>query len=118
MKKLCLYCNESLSGRSDKKFCDDQCRSSHFQKTKTEVSDSFKLINKVLKNNRLILIRLNPSGKTKTTRAMMMTAGFDLNFHTHLFTTSTGNTYVFCYDYGYLELQNNEFLLVKRVPKL
>jgi hypothetical protein len=114
MKKLCLSCHTAIVGRSDKKFCDDHCRSSHYQLTKSDEPDLFRTVNRVLKKNREILSRLNPSGKVKVSRTVLLTAGFDLSFHTQVHKTANGNIYFFCYEYGYLELVRDEFLLVKR----
>jgi hypothetical protein len=118
MNTLCLFCNAVVIGRSDKKFCDDQCRSSHFQKIKSKDPDLFHTINKVLKNNRRILSKLNPTGKTKISRTSLMAAGFDLNYHTHFYKTQAGSIYFFCYEFGYLELLKDEFLLVKKEQKI
>lgn len=40
--------------------------------------------------------------------------GFNFEYFTHLYETKTGATYHFCYEYGYLKLENNRFMLVKR----
>ena len=31
--KNCLFCSKELYGRNDKKFCNDQCRTDHHNKT-------------------------------------------------------------------------------------
>ena len=40
--------------------------------------------------------------------------GFDFEFFTNLLQTKTGNTYYFVYDQGYLFLENDAFMLVKK----
>lgn len=113
MNRICINCGVVLIGRTDKKFCDDQCRSHYNNKIKMENNSTIKSVNQILKRNRCILERFNPAGKTRVTRIQLITAGFDLNFHTHIYHTQKGDPCVFCYDYGYQKLTRNEFLLIK-----
>jgi len=69
--------------------------------------------NKLRKNYR-ILLELNTEGKTKTTRTKMLNKGFDFEFITNILHTKTGNTYYFLYDQGYLHLDNDYYILVKK----
>ena len=114
MERLCLDCNTLVKGRADKKFCDDQCRSNYNNRLQVENRSFLKQVNHILKKNREILKAQNPTGKVKIKMAQLAQKGFDFNFHTHTYTTQKGQTYVFCYEYGYLTLDNDELLLVKR----
>ncbi|WP_245652383.1 hypothetical protein [Rufibacter tibetensis] len=69
-------------------------------------------MNNALRRNRLILERLSPEGKTTLRREVLLQAGFDLRYFTHLYRTQKGNTYHFCYDYGYLLLEEEKVLIV------
>lgn len=113
MEKQCLDCGQIVKGRSDKKFCDDQCRSNYNNKLKTENLEEVKKINHILLKNRKILERLNPSGKTKLPKAELEKASFNFNYFTHTYETTKGSCYKFCYDQGYLGLENDWYLLVK-----
>ncbi|MBC6112410.1 hypothetical protein ACFOG5_10105 [Pedobacter fastidiosus] len=117
MERLCLDCGKPVKGRTDKKFCDDLCRNSYNNRLKSEDSLVVKRINLILKKNRNILAKFNPEGKAKITRKKLFAAGFNLDYHTHIHQTSNGNNYSFCYEYGYLILNEEEFLLVKREEK-
>ena len=117
MERLCLDCNTQLKGRTDKKFCDDQCRSNYNNRVKAEDFSFMNTVNKVLKKNRAILKAKNPDGKIKVQRDFLVRKGFDFNYHTHIYATQKGTTYFFCYEYGYLPLENEAFLLVKREEK-
>lgn len=117
MDRFCLDCNAVLKGRADKKFCDDQCRSNYNNRLKADDHSFLKQVNSILKKNRAILMAKNPEGKTKVKREALIRKGFDFNFHTHTYATQKGSTYVFCYEYGYLLLENEEVLLVKREEK-
>lgn len=114
MERLCLDCSQPVKGRADKKFCDDQCRSNYNNRLKTERNDFVKEVNTVLRKNRNILQQLNPDGKTKISREKLLSKGFSFTYFTHIYQTQKGNTYYFCYEYGYLKLENDDFLLVKR----
>lgn len=117
MDRSCLDCGEPLRGRADKKFCDDACRNSYNNNLKSKGDVVLKRINSILNKNRCILAKLNPEGKTKIHRKKLLTALFNFEYHTHNYQTQNGNTYYFCYEYGYLALPDEHFLLVKREEK-
>lgn len=114
MERLCLDCSQILRGRADKKFCDDQCRSNYNNRLKIQKSDFVKEVNAILAKNRAVLLKLNPDGKTKISREKLLSKGFSFAYFTHIYQTQKGSTYHFCYEYGYLKLENDDFLLVKR----
>jgi|SRR5690606_34109324 len=112
--RLCLDCGEKLHGRIDKKFCDDQCRSSYNNKLYSENLTLVRQVNNRLKRNRKILEELNPQGKVRVSLKKLQLKGFDFSYITSLYQTQAGKTYYFCYEYGYLPIENDEYLLVKR----
>jgi hypothetical protein len=57
---------------------------------------------------------LNPDGKTKTTKEKLLRLGFNFEFFTNIYTTKTGSVYFYLYDQGYLALENDFYLIVKR----
>ncbi len=111
MNKKCLACGEALVGRTDKKFCDDQCRNAYNSKIRRENEQNILQINKILRYNRKILKQFNPEGKTTIRREYLEKLNFDFRYHTHTFTTKANNLYKFCYEYGYLELKMIKSLL-------
>lgn len=114
MERSCLDCGQTVKGRADKKFCDDACRNNYNNRLKGEDNLFVKKINQILKKNRAILLKFNPTGKTKTTKVKLLTAGFNFEYYTHQLQTQNGHTYIFCYEHGYLALPNDEYVLVKR----
>ena len=114
MKRHCLECEEKIYGRSDKKFCSDQCRSSYNNRLNSDSTNIMRNINNLLRKNRRILAELNPNGKAKVHRKQLEEKGFRFNYFTNEFTTRTGNTYRFCYDQGYLVLNEGLVALVIR----
>lgn len=113
---LCLSCNKPVKGRTDKKFCDDYCRNNHNNQLKSGNSNLVRNVNNALGKNRRILESLLAPGEemTKTTKEKLLQRGFQFRYITHLYTNKKGNTYFFCYDLGYLPLENDWYLLVRR----
>jgi hypothetical protein len=114
MNKTCLECGEKIVGREDKKFCSDGCRNSYNNKINKDSTNFMRNVNNKLRKNYRILSALNVDGKSKTTRTKLLSKGFDFEFFTNILNTKTGNTYYFLYDQGYLALENDYFMLVKK----
>ncbi len=112
--KTCLECGEKIVGREDKKFCSDSCRNAYNNKINKDSTNYMRNINNKLRKNYRILTELNTEGKSKTTRTKMLSKGFDFGFFTNILQTKTGNTYYFLYDQGYLPLDNDFYMLVKK----
>lgn len=115
MVNNCLHCRSRIRGRSDKKFCDDGCRSSFYNQKNRDVNRFMKRVNYVLRRNRRILMELNTLQDTICVhRRRMEEKGFDFKHFTHTYVTQKGKTYYFCYEQGYLQLDNDYFALVAR----
>jgi predicted nucleic acid-binding Zn ribbon protein len=112
--KECLECGQAISGRIDKKFCSDQCRTSYNNRLNSDSTRYMKSVNRILRKNRKILSVLNPHGKSKTHKKKLISLGFNFRFHTNVYRTRSGKTYYFCYDHGYLPIDNDYFALVIR----
>lgn len=112
--KNCLECGEKIIGREDKKFCSDSCRNSYNNKQNKDVNNLMRNINNRLRKNYRILLELNPEGKSKTTRNKLISKGFDFEYFTSIYKTKTGNVYYFLYDQGYMHLENEALILVKK----
>lgn len=113
-KKECLECGEVLKGRIDKKFCTDYCRNAYNNKVNKDSKNLIRNINNRLRKNFKILTELNVSGKTKVSRTRLYDKGFDFQFFTSIYKTKTGNTYKYIYNQGYLALENEMFLLIRK----
>ena len=116
--KKCLACDKTLRGRVDKKFCDDYCRSNYnnLQKATNKPDAYVKEVNNTLLKNRKILTEVltDKEEMTKTTSDKLTQKGFVFKYHTHTYKNKKEQTYFFCYDYGYLPLSENWFLVVRR----
>ena len=114
MNKTCLECSDKIVGREDKKFCSYGCRNSYNNKINKDSTNFMRNVNNKLRKNYRILSALNVDWKSKTTRTKLLGKGFDFEFFTNILNTKTGNTYYFLYDQGYLALENDYFMLVKK----
>jgi hypothetical protein len=111
--KKCQECEAELFGRSDKKFCNDGCRTNFYNRQHSEKNNLIRRVNSSLKKNRKVLNRLSNGDTRKLYRSLLLSEGFDFRYFTSIIKTSNGNTYKFCYDFGYLELDQDFILVVK-----
>lgn len=112
--KTCLECGDKIIGREDKKFCSDACRNAFNNKINKDYNNFMRNINNRLRRNYRILSDLNTDGKSKTTKSKLLSKGFDFEYFTNILQTKTGNTYYFLYDQGYMLLDNDYYMLVKK----
>ncbi len=116
LTRNCVACGKPLKGRTDKKFCDDYCRNSHNNLLNSDTSSFMRNVNNILRKNRRLLMDLIPEGEetAKYSREKLLRLGFNFQYFTHLYTTKKAVTYRFCYEMGYLLLEGDWVLLVKR----
>jgi hypothetical protein len=113
--RLCLECNKPLKGRIDKKFCNDYCRNVYNNKVKLVESTYVRHVNQVLKRNRRILENmLGTEDMSKQPKSHFVNRGFEFKYHTHQYINKKGNIYYFCYEYGFLPLEGDWYLIVKK----
>lgn len=112
--KSCLECGDKIIGREDKKFCSDGCRNAFNNKINKDSNNFMRNINNRLRKNYRILSDLNTEGKSKTTRTKLLSKGFDFDYFTNILQTKTGNTYYFLYDQGYMALDHDFYVLVRK----
>lgn len=112
--RKCAECDRELIGRIDKKFCNDYCRNSYYNRRNRSTNNYIRKINRILTKNREILNQLNPGDTSKASRKELEKASFNFSYYTNVFETRQGKTYYFCYDKGYLELESGKFALVTK----
>ena len=113
---VCLNCEKPLKGRTDKKFCDDYCRNSYNNELKSAKNNLVRNINNALGKNRRVLESFfkQKEDKVNIHKDKLLEKGFQFKYITHTYTTQRGHVYYFCYDLGYMPLDNDWYLLVKR----
>ncbi|RZM26238.1 MAG: hypothetical protein EOO88_17695 [Pedobacter sp.] len=113
----CQQCGKELFGRSDKKYCNDDCRNranSHRRKRETWGDDKHIYeITRDLKRNRNIMKSTGAFlGETKiVTRGWLLDKGYNFDYYTNILHTKKGD-YYFCYEYGHLQLEDGKLLVV------
>ena len=112
--KKCPECGEEILGRADKKFCSDQCRNTFNNRQKQDANNYIRNVNNILRKNRRILADLNPNGKSKASRNKLVEKGFNFDYYTNSYTTKTGKTYYYCYEFGYLSIEDDYYFLVMK----
>jgi len=117
MSTNCPECGDKIIGRADKKFCCDACRNSHNNALNKDAKNLVRNVNNRLRKNYRILETLNAKDKTKTTKEKLLRLGFSFDYFTSIYTTKAGTVYFYLYDQGYLPLENDYYLLVKKETK-
>lgn len=112
--RYCQCCAQVLYGRLDKKFCDDGCRNNYNNHQNSVQNKEIRIINRVLKRNRAILLKLLELGNkpTKIDREFLLLEGFNFRYMTQQGISPDGQTYQICYDVGLISKQNMEYLIV------
>lgn len=113
-QRECLECGDRLSGRKDQKFCGDYCRNTFNNRLNEDSNNYVRRVNNILRKNRRILSKLNPGGKKTVDGMSLAEDGFNFHYFTNIYTTKAGNQYFFCYDQGYLKLDDDQYMLVHK----
>ncbi len=114
VERICLECSYKLTGRKDQKFCCDQCRNTFNNRINEDANNYVRRVNHILRKNRRILEKCNPSGKVTVDGLRLAEEGFNFHYYTNVYETKKGSIYFFCYDYGYLKLENDQYMLVQK----
>jgi hypothetical protein len=70
--------------------------------------------NALIKNRRILQSLLGEEEMAKKPKEKFLNQSFQFKYMTHTYTNKKGNTYFFCYEYGYLPLDNDWYLVVRR----
>lgn len=113
--QTCLNCNHTLHGRTDKKFCNDNCRNTFHNKTKRTENNLIRNIKAILHGNRRILSEILGDKSTCTVhRAELVSKGFHFEFITQIHTHKQGSVIHFCYEYGYKPINESSIHIFKQ----
>ncbi|MBT8244702.1 MAG: hypothetical protein HKP48_11470 [Winogradskyella sp.] len=106
--KNCLHCNKELTGRTDKKYCDSNCKSSHqYKREKQRPERFYNKVDNQLRLNRKLLKEYNRAGKATVRSSILIHKGFNPKFFTHYWKNQKGDIYLFVYEYGFLKRNEN-----------
>jgi hypothetical protein len=90
------------------------CRNAFNNKINSDSNNYVRNINNTLRRNRRILEESLEGEKTTVPKQKLVDRGFNFSYYTNQNTTRNNHTYKFCYEYGYLGLDNDVILIVKR----
>ena len=115
--RKCLYCNQELVGRIDKKYCDPHCKSAHqYKKAREEPETFYNKVDDQLQLNRKLLKKYNKGGKAIIRSHILLNEGFNPNFFTHYWKNSKGDVYLFVYEFGFIKSKEHavdKYVLIK-----
>lgn len=111
-EKRCGECGKMIVGRIDKRFCSDQCRNTYNNRLNRDRTSHVRNTNNALRKNRRILMELKSRGRKKISRGKLLSRGFDFTLMTSMDIRKEGVRCYYCYDQGYLPVENDYFLLV------
>lgn len=113
----CPICEAPIAGRSDKKYCSDQCRSLANNEKKLKSQQVLLDINQRLRRNRTILKTLCPQGKAIVRKEVLISLGYTVENFTSIFVTQKKQVYYICYDFAYTPIMEGNIekaLIVNR----
>lgn len=113
-KRECTECGDRFFGRSDKRFCGDNCRSVHNNRINQSHRKIMRNINNLLAKNRRILLEIKERGLEKIHREFLLEHGFSFKYFTAEFTTHEGEKLRFCYEQGYKVMDSGHLMLVEQ----
>jgi len=118
--KYCTYCDTTIRGRSDKKFCNDSCRNSYHNEMNKEPFTIVNTINRKLKRNRRILQLLLSEHKDvrELNREDLLNYGFNFRYFTHIFKDKSEKAFHYCYEFGYKILKGNKIVIVHETNEI
>ena len=112
--KKCIECGGPVTGRSDKKYCSDECRTAYNNGRYRKELSVVLSVNRILRKNYIILDSLYLRGIKKSDLITIAKLGFDHRFCTSFTKSVTGNKKeLFCYDYS-IYINNKSEVRIKK----
>lgn len=113
--KKCMSCKLPLHGRTDKKFCNDYCRSAYNNRKYIRERDCIRHVNHLLLRNRRILASyvLEQKENKLITKELLYSKGFHFDYFTHTEIKEDGIRYYCCYDHAYQLITEKELKICK-----
>ncbi len=113
MERVCLDCGARLLGRSDKKFCSDQCRNNYNNRLNRDQNNYVRNVHAQLRRNRRVLADLYDDGHRRIHHDALIARGYNFTFFTHLVETLEGVRWSYCFEYGFREI-DSEYVELNR----
>ena len=100
-EKKCLLCDGPITGRSDKKFCDDICRTAYHNRIKRDMRITQRRVNNILNANHRILSSYYNDGRCAIPRSALEESGFNFAYFTSFRKGPLGAVTYCCYEFSY-----------------
>ena len=108
-RRFCLACGAFVAGRTDKKFCDDSCRTSWHNRSRQEIRCIFRETDSILRLNRKILLGMvEPKKEIRLKKKELLDSGFRPDYLTRISSDSLGATIRYYYEFGLRKLSETE----------
>lgn len=117
--RKCAECGDVIVGRTDKKYCGDQCRFLANNRKKTATEWPILELNKTLRKNRSILKTLCPVGRSVVRKEVLDALQYDGSVFSSIYVTARKQIYYLCYEYGFtpiMEKGEKKVLIISRQP--
>ena len=113
-KRVCQCCKSPITGREDKRFCNDYCRIDYHNQRYKDTHAVVRNVNSQLSKNRKILhLLLTEERVLNVSRSLLNELGYNFNFLTQMIESDQGLQYI-CYDLGLIMHSENEFEIVRK----
>jgi len=116
--RQCQYCNAIVKGRADKKFCSKTCNNKfHAAHKKADNLEEIAAVNRILRRNREILVRLfegEKKQKMKVSKLVLSQLGFNFKYITGIYYNREGKRYHYVYDLAWMEFSDQDILIINR----
>jgi hypothetical protein len=118
-KRVCLFCGKKITGRPDKLYCNDICRTGYLNEQKRLNNIEIRTINLALKKNWNILKRLlGEKEAILVSEQDLVHSGFLFDYHTHFIKSkSEKNPFTFCFNYGYVDIGIGRYKVMRKWSK-
>lgn len=108
-KRACMACGTYLSGRTDKRFCDDSCRTIHHNRLRQQEETSKRKTDSILRQNRKILLRVvNQQSDARLDKHILLSSGFRPDYLTRITAAPDGSTIRCYYEFGLRRISASE----------
>jgi predicted nucleic acid-binding Zn ribbon protein len=112
VERKCLDCGDIIRGRTDKKFCSDQCRNNYNNRLNRDSNNYVRNVHGLLRKNRRILSDLYSEKKMRVHKDALFALGYNFTFFTHIIENASGQKFHYCFEYGYTET-GDDFLEIR-----
>ena len=101
MERRCLRCGKPLKGRSDKKFCNDDCRTDYHNDRRRAREKELRAVNRILSNNWKILSAQLREGHRDVPAGDLSARNFNFDIYTASRLLFPGRRIYWCYNCSY-----------------